>query len=73
MHEGAREETMRLFLALIAPGTLDRIAHDCGLTEDTADKLAAVVSFCLAHRITIMDLCVRYPELASTTGPGSTA
>jgi len=59
-------EPLRLFIARLAPAMLDRIVSDCGLTEE-ADKLAAVVSFCSSHRMTVMDLCVRYPELASLT------
>ena len=63
-------EPMRLFMARLSPAMLDRIASDCGLLEE-ADKVAAVVSFCLSHRVTVMDLCVRYPELASLTDPSS--
>jgi hypothetical protein len=56
-----RTRAMRLFLARLAPGILDRIAYDCGLTEQ-ADKLAAIAEFCLSHGITETDLRVRYPE-----------
>ena len=53
---------VRIFLARLAPGILDRIAYDCGLTEQ-ADRLAAIAEFCLSHGITETDLRVRYPEI----------
>ncbi len=51
-------------LARLAPGILDRIASDCGLTEHI-DKLTAIVAFCLSHGITALDLKVHYPEIGS--------
>ena len=60
--QGDRTRAMQIFLARLAPGILDRIAYDCGLTE-RADKLAAMTAFCLSHSVTETDLRVRYPEI----------
>jgi hypothetical protein len=57
-----RTRAMRIFLARLAPGLLDRIAYDCGLTEQD-EKLAAIAAFCLSHGMTETDLRVRYPEI----------
>jgi hypothetical protein len=59
-----RTRAIRIFFARLAPEILDRIAYDCGLTEQ-ADKLAAIAAFCLSHGVTETDLRVRYPEIVS--------